>query len=155
MPVSFSPFASGETPTVEQLLGPLYTPEMRAAFPDVKPPYSPFGYLVLVQLKLPPKKSGSILLADDSIDTERHRSQAALVRSFGVSCFKDRQTGEQWIEGPWFKVGDFIRCPMYGGDRFYADAKIDGKVEKVCFAFFKEADAIALVTGDPLTLQTS
>jgi hypothetical protein len=149
----------GKIKSVAELLGDRYTAEYKAAFPDVLPSYFPFGYLALLQLRMPKSKAGSILLPDDEKDSERYRVQAALVRSLGQACFKDRQTGANWVEGPWYGPGDFIRCPMYGGDRF--NVKFAPNPDKpliqdtVTFVFIKDADAIALVTGDPLNVTTS
>lgn len=143
--------------TVEQLLGKDYTPELREAFPDVLPPYQPFGYLALLQLRLPRKKIGSIIVPDSETDVERYRTQASLVRALGPMTFCDRQTGARWVEGPWYQPGSFIRCPMFGGDRFNVEFTPPGSKikEQVTFVFIKEADAIALVTGDPLNIATS
>lgn len=149
--------------TVAQLLGDRYTPEMQEAFPDVAPPYHPYGYLALLQLRKPRKKIGSIIVPDSETDVERYRTQASLVRALGQACFCDRQTGLSWVEGPWYAPGDFIRCPMFGGDRFDIDYKVvtfegqdkSTRTEKVTFVFIKEADAIARVTGDPLNIASS
>lgn len=143
-------------PSVADLLGPRYTKEYQEAFPDLDPPYRPFGYLVLLQLRMPKKKVGSLILPDSEPDVERYRVQSMLVRGFGPACFKDRQTGADWVEGPWCKLGDFVRGPMYGGDRFdieFTDAA--GQKNKTTFCFAKEADLIALVSGDPLNVTTS
>lgn len=143
-------------PTVAALLGSAYSDSYKMAFPDVQPPYAPFGYLALVQLRTPHRKIGSIIMTDESVDAELPRSQAALVRALGPACFRDRQTGESWVEGAWFRPGDFIRIPLYGGDRFDVEYKTEvGTRETVRFAFIKEADAIALVTGDPLNIKNS
>lgn len=145
-------------PSVSQLLGDDYTDELKEAFPDVTPPYAPFGYLALLQLRLPRKKSsGGIIIPDSEIDVERYRTQASLVRALGPVAFHDRQTGEPWKERQWYAPGSFIRCPMFGGDRFDVDYTPPGlKVkDKVTFVFIKEADAVALVTGDPLKITTS
>lgn len=140
--------------SVAELLGDRYTPEMRAAFPDVECPFGkPFGFLVCVQLRQPKKKIGSILMADESKDAERYRVQAALVRSVGNAAFHDRQTGVEWKEGAWFKEGDFIRCPIYGGDRVSVDFGTGD--DQVVFVYIREVDAIAPVTGDVLQIKTS
>lgn len=143
--------------TVAELLGDRYTPELKASFPDVMPPYLPFGYLALLQLRTPKIKVGSILLPDTEKDAERYRVQSALVRGLGVSCFRDRQTGAPWVEGAWFQPGDFIRCPMWGGDRFDVEYAPEGgkPKDRVTFVFIKDADAVALVTGDVNTIATS
>ena len=138
--------------SVAEALGDNYTDQMKTAFPDVLPPFRPFGFLALLQLRQAKEKSrGGIILPDETKDTERFRTQATLVRALGPMCFKDRKTSETWPEGEWYGVGDFIRCPMYGGDRF--DVKVDGKI--VTFVFIKESDALGLITGDPLNIEHS
>src|SRR5215831_8597673 len=100
-------------PKVEEIL-PLYTDALREAFPDVDPGIEPFGYLVLLQLRTPQSKSkGGLILTDITKDTERYRVQTGLVRGMGPSAFRNRQTGEEWIEKAWCAPGDFVRCPMY------------------------------------------
>lgn len=141
--------------SVADLLGAKYTQEFQEAFPDVAPPFVPFGYLALLQLRQPRKKSGSIILPDSELATERFRTQATLVRALGPACFKDRKTFEVWPEGEWFKAGDFVRCPMYGGDRFEVNINGANSADKVTFVFIKEADALGLVIGNPLSIVTS
>ena len=145
-----------KVPTVAELLGDRYTDAYRAAFPDVAIPYYPLGYCACLQLRMPLKKIGSILLADESVDVERFRTQAALVRAVGPSGFRDRQTGEPWVEGEWYKPGDFVRAPMYGGDRFDVEVTTaSGTKDVVRFAFVKEADVTGFVIGDPLNIKNS
>lgn len=143
--------------SVATVLGTRYDAAMQAAFPDVQPPYgAPFGYLALLQLRLPLKMSqGGIVIPDEAMDNERYRTQAALVRALGSQCFHDRSTGEHWLEPDWYQPGDFIRCPMYGGDRFDVPIPGAGGDNKVTFVLIKESDAIAPVMGNPLTVKTS
>ena len=49
-------------PSVAELLGDRYTPAYQEAFPDVTPPYWPFGYLALLQLRVPSHRTPSGLL---------------------------------------------------------------------------------------------
>lgn len=143
--------------SVAELLGDKYTPEMQEAFPDVEPPYGrPFGYLCALQLRQPKKtlgKLGLIHAIDETKDAERYRVQSALVRSVGNAAFHDRQTGEEWKEGAWFAEGDFVRAPMYGGDRVAVEFGTGD--DEVVFVFIREVDAIAPVTGDVLKIKTS
>jgi hypothetical protein len=141
--------------SIEELLGDNYTGPMRSAFPDVEIPYAaPFGYLVLVQLRQPLKVSkGGIILPEEVQDIERYRTQAALVRAMGSQTFCDRQTGKPWIEGPWYGPGDFVRVPMFGGDRFDVDLGIGD--QRVTFVLIRACDAVAPVIGNPLTIKTA
>jgi len=148
--------------SVKELLGDKYTPEMEMAFPDVAPGVTPFGYLALLQLRQPREKIGSIHIPDSEVDVERFRTQASLVRALGVACFKDRQTGADWVEGPWYVPGAFIRSPLFGGDRFTVEYEAPAKPgstlmirKSVMFVFIKDSDAIARVLGDPLKMGVS
>lgn len=145
---------AAEILTIQDLLEDDYSDELRAAFPDVFPNFAPFGFLALLQLRQPREMSGGgIILPDESKDIERVRTQASLVRALGPMCFKDRKTGEDWAEGAWYKPGDFVRCPLYGGDRFHV--KYGGRGNVVTFCFIKEADALGLCLGDPLEVEHS
>ena len=156
MPFRPSFIMSEGMPSVEDLLGPLYTSEYREAFPDVAVPYKCFGYNVLVQLRQPVMKTaGGIIKPGDVEDTERYRTQAALVRALGVAAYTHRDTGKPWVEGAWVKPGDFVRAPMFGGDRFDIETKVGGEKIKTTFVFIKDSDLIALVTGNPLNIQNS
>ena len=141
---------------VKALLGPKYTADMQFYFPDVDPGYRIFGYNVLVQLRMPKQKSkGGIIFTANDKDSERVRTQAALVRAMGPSSFHRRDTLEPWPEGAWCTPGMFVRVPMYGGDRFDLDVEIDGTKDEVRFALFKDTDLIAEALGDVLSIKTS
>lgn len=143
---------AAKAPSVAELLGVRYTSDMQAAFPETELPYAPLGYYLLLQVRLAKVKSrGGIIMPDEVRDTERVRGQIGLVRAMGPSSFKRRDTLEPWPEGAWCGVGDFVRAPMYGGDRYVVTA---GK-EEVLFLFVRDTDLIAAVTGDPLTLGIS
>lgn len=141
--------------SVKELLGDSYTYDLAQAFPDVETPFEPFGFLAMLQLRQPKNKSkGGILLPDESKDVERFRTQATLVRALGPMCFKDRRDGTEWREGAWYAPGDFVRAPLYGGDRF--QVKFGPKADDfVTLCFIKEADALAKVVGDPLSIEHS
>lgn len=107
-----------------------------------------------MQLRQPLSVSkGGIILPDEVKDNERYRTQAALVRAVGGMTFCDRQTGAPWREGAWYGPGDFIRIPMFGGDRFDIDLGFGD--QRVTFVLIRECDAVAPVIGNPLTIKTS
>lgn len=129
---------------------------LKIAFPDVQPGVKPFGYLVLMQLRTPRKltKSG-LIIPDESRDAERYRVQTGLVRDMGPSAFKRRDNLLPWPEGDWCKIGDFVRCPMYGGDRWIVPLKGGDPDDHAVFIICKDTDLIGKVTGDPLAVITS
>lgn len=134
-----------------------YTDAVKVSFPDVDPGIVPFGYLVLVQLRTPRRLSqGGLIIPDETRDAERYRVQTGLVRAMGPSAFKRRDTLEPWPEGNWCYPGHFVRCPMYGGDRWVVP--VSGgqtKDEHAVFMICKDTDLIGRVTGDPLAVITS
>lgn len=119
------------------------------AFPDIDPEVRPFGARVLVQIRQPPKKSaGGIHYSDETLDAKKWTTQIALVRAIGPGAFRDRKTNEEWPERAWCKEGDFVRVPLYGGDR--RAIPIPGTSDEALFVIFRDLDIIGEVTGDPL-----
>lgn len=143
--------------SVAGILGKSYTKALQVSFPDVDPGIIPFGYLVLVQLRTPRKLSkGGLIIPDEVRDSERYRVQTGLVRGLGPSAFRNRTTLEPWREGAWCRLGDFVRCPMYGGDRWIVPVVgAADKDEHAVFMICKDTDLIGKVTGDPLAVVTS
>jgi co-chaperonin GroES (HSP10) len=152
---------------------------MEEAFPQVDPGFAPFGTVVLLQIRHPKRTTaGNIIIPDQVVSTEHYNTQVAKVVALGPVCFKATVTtteGEapiqhlvDWPEGAWFKVGDFVRVPRYGGDRFTAAYAIKatqrdpetGRDEtvtvkdEVVFAIFKAKDILGLITGDPLAVKS-
>lgn len=125
------------------------------AFPAADAGVQPFGSRVLVQIRTPKTKTtGGIILHSESRDTEKWNTQVAKVVSVGPLAFKNRNTMDQWPEGSWCGVGDFVRVPKYGGDRWEVPlgAK-DGHNESAMFVIFNDLDIIGQVTGDPLAIK--
>lgn len=142
-----------EIKTVKSLLGAKYTKAMEIAFPDVLPPIYPVGMLLLCQIRSPKKMTaGGLIVPDEAVDAERYRVQTGLVRAMGPSAFKRRDNLAPWPEGAWCNVGDFVRIPMYGGDRIavpFGDAK-----DEALFVLIKDGDVTAKIIGDPLAIKT-
>jgi co-chaperonin GroES (HSP10) len=124
---------------------------MKEAFPAVEAEIRPFGSRVLVQIRTPKKKSsGGIILSNDTQDTEKWNTQIAKVISLGPLSFKNRNTMENWPEGDWCTVGEFVRVAKYGGDRWEVTAP-DGEV--ALFVIFNDLDILGQVLGDPLAIK--
>lgn len=123
------------------------------AFPAADPGISPFGSRVLVQIRTPKKKSkGGIILTGDVRETEHYNTQVAKVISVGSLAFKNRNTMEPWPEGSWCEVGDFVRVPRYGGDRWSVKTE-DGEDEAIV-VIFNDLDLVGKVTGDPMAIKS-
>lgn len=93
---------------------------LEEAFPDVDPNYEPFGSLVLLQVRVAKRTIGEsrIELPEEVRATIQANTQVAKVISHGPLAFRNRNTGELWPEKAWAKPGEYVRIPMYGGDRW-------------------------------------
>lgn len=119
------------------------------AFPDVKPGLRPFGTRVLVQIRVPPRKSkGGVVLTDESRETEKWNTQIAKVIELGPVAFRNRETLDFWPEGQWCQIGAFVRVPKYGGDRWEVDYGPEDD-DQALFVLFNDLDIIGQVTTDP------
>ena len=125
---------------------------LEEAFPVVDPLMAPFGARVLVQLRAVKEKvtSSGIYIPEEVKETEKWNTMIGKVICIGDLAFKKRDTMEPWPEGAWAKVGDFVRVPKWGGDRWEIDYKDDrGIAGKALFTFFNDHELIGRVTGDP------
>jgi hypothetical protein len=61
---------------------------------------------------------------------------------------------ESWPEGTWAQVGDFVRVPRWGGDRWERnDPNADFKEDPVLFMTINDHEVIAKITDDPLSFK--
>lgn len=117
------------------------------AFPKADPGLQPFGSDVLIQLKTSPSHSaGGIALPVESRETDQWNMQVGKVIAFGPVCFCNRETLVPWPEGQWCQVGDYVRVPKYGGDRWWVDA--EGPEGKALFVLFNDLDLKGRVPVD-------
>jgi co-chaperonin GroES (HSP10) len=125
------------------------------AFPDVKPGQAPFGGRVIVQLRRIKKTSGRIIIVDETKENEKWNNMIGKVVALGPLAFKNRDTMQPWTEGAWAEVGDFVRVPRWGGDRWdrpAPDTK-DGE-DPVLFMTINDHELIAKITDNPLSFKT-
>jgi co-chaperonin GroES (HSP10) len=126
--------------------------EMKWAFPAVDPGAAPLGGRILVQLRRTKKKStnSGIILVEETRQTEKWNGQIAKVVAIGPLAFKHRDTMQSWPEGSWCEVGDFIRVPKWGGDRWEVKIPDESDLEDpALFMILNDHEVIAKVTGDP------
>lgn len=122
---------------------------LEEAFPEVDFGLIPLGARVIVQIKTTKQtSSGGIVLVEESKETEKWNTQIGKVVSIGPLAFCNRNTKEPWPEGTWAQVGEFVRVPRWGGDRF--EVKVEGQDEPALFVIFNDHELIAKITGDPL-----
>ena len=127
--------------------------DLQDAFPAVDPGAKPLGARILVQLRRTKKKttSAGIILVEETREAEKWNNMVAKVIELGPLAFKKRDTMEPWPEGSWCAVGDFIRVPKWGGDRW--EVAIPGEEEPALFMVLNDHEVIAKVTGDPLQMR--
>jgi co-chaperonin GroES (HSP10) len=130
--------------------------DLREAFPAVDPGAIPLGARVLVQLRRTKKTvtSAGIILVSETKETEKWQNMVAKVIALGPLAFKKRDTMESWVEGTWCEVGDYIRVPKWGGDRWEVpvpDAPTDD--DPALFMVLNDHEVIAKLTGDPLAMK--
>ena len=130
--------------------------ELAWAFPSVDPGAKPLGGRILVQLRRTKKKatSAGIILVEETKETEKWQNMVAKVIEIGPLAFKHRDTMQSWPEGSWCAVGDFIRVPKWGGDRW--EVKVPGDddhEDPALFMVLNDHEVIAKLTGDPLAMR--
>ena len=120
---------------------------IQEAFPEAGCGFLPFGSRVVVQMRMPKNvTTGDILLPDEVRDTIKWNTQVGKVVAMGPLAFKSRSDLKEWPEGAWCQVGDYVRTPKYGGDKF--EKKLDNG-EVVLFAIFDDLNLLGRVEGDP------
>jgi len=128
--------------------------ELAWAFPDANPGMRPFGGRVIVQLRGIKKKTGRIVLVEETKENEKWNNMIGKVVAVGPLAYKNRDTMQAWPEGSWAGVGDFVRVPKWGGDRW--EIKIpndDPDEDPVLFMTLNDHELIAAVTGNPLSFK--
>ena len=129
--------------------------ELKWAFPDVSPGQKPYGGRVVVQLRRIKKTTASkIILVAETKETEKWQNMIGRVVEIGPLAFKNRETMESWPEGSWAQVGDYVRVPKWGGDRWERDVpNEEGNEDPVLFMTINDHELIARVTDDPLSFK--
>jgi co-chaperonin GroES (HSP10) len=128
--------------------------ELAWAFPAVKPGMAPFGGRVIVQLRRIKKKTGRIVLVEETKENEKWNNMIGMVVDVGPLAFKNRDTMQPWAEGTWAQVGDFVRVPKWGGDRWeIKDPNGDQDDDPVLFMTLNDHELIAKVTSNPLSFK--
>jgi len=125
------------------------------AFPSVDPGAKPLGARILVQLRRTKKRTSAagIVLVHETKETEKWNNMVAKVISIGPLAFKKRDTMEPWPEGSWCDVGDYLRVPKWGGDRWEVEVPNEKDEDPALFMILNDHEVIAKVTGDPLAMR--
>ena len=128
---------------------------LEEAFPVLDPLMAPYGARVLVQLRAVKEKvtEAGILLPEETKEIEKWNTMIGKVIAIGPLAFCDRETQKPWPEGAWAQVGDYVRVPKWGGDRWEIDFEDNGLKGKALFTFFNDHELIGKVTGDPRAIK--
>ena len=129
--------------------------ELAWAFPRVDPGAKPLGGRILVQLRRTKKRttSAGIILVEETKETEKWNNMVAKVVAIGPLAFKHRDTMQAWPEGSWCEIGDYLRVPKYGGDRWEVPVPGQDEEDSALFMILNDHEVIAKVTGDPLAMR--
>jgi co-chaperonin GroES (HSP10) len=128
--------------------------ELAWAFPDVKPGMEPLGGRLIVQLRRIKKKAGMIIIVDETKENEKWNNMIGKVVALGPLAYKNRDTMQSWPEGSWAQLGDFVRVPRWGGDRWEIKDPADGANEDpVLFMTINDHEVIAKVSSNPLSFK--
>lgn len=126
--------------------------EIKWAFPDIDPGATPLGGRVLLQIRrIRKKSSGGLMLVSETRDVEKFNTQIGRVVALGPLAFKKKDDMSPWPEGCWAEVGDFVRTPRFGGDRW--EQNVEGEEEPALFLICNDHELIAKVTGNPLQIK--
>ena len=125
------------------------------AFPEVDPLMAPYGARVLVQLRAVKERvtEAGLLLPEEVKETEKWNTMIGKVIAIGPLAFKKRDDMAPWPEGAWANIGEFVRVPKWGGDRWEIDFEDNGLKGKALFTFFNDHELIGKVTGDPRAIK--
>lgn len=149
-----------EIPKIPVIEGTPGTPdpeELAWAFPEVNPGQLPFGGRVIVQLKRIRKtlRNSRIIVTSSTREDEKWQNMIGRVVAIGPLAFKNRDTMESWPEGTWAQIGDYVRVPKWGGDRWERHVPgEDDNEDPVLFMTLNDHELISKVTDDPLSYKT-
>lgn len=125
---------------------------LEEAFPAIDPLMAPYGGRVLVQMRAVKEKvtTAGIYIPEETKETEKWNTMVGKVIAIGPLAFKNRETMASWPEGSWAAVGDYVRVPKWGGDRWEIEFTDEqGAKGRALFTFFNDHELIGKVTGDP------
>ena len=141
-------------PTIEGSQAVSDPEDLGWAFPDVNPGQRPFGGRIIVQLRRIKKRAGRIIIVDETKENEKWNNMIGKVVAIGPLAFKNRDTMQPWAEGSWAELGDFVRVPKWGGDRWERNVSTEEKdSEPVLFMTINDHELISAITDDPLSFK--
>jgi len=140
-------------PTISGQAGVSDPVELAWAFPEVNSGQSPYGGRVIVQLRRIKKKAGRIIIVDETKENEKWNNMIGKVVAIGPLAFKNRDTMASWPEGSWANIGDFVRVPRWGGDRWERPVLNEDGEDPVLFMTINDHELISKIVDDPLSFK--
>jgi co-chaperonin GroES (HSP10) len=140
------PLRVADRPAAEPAESLLAYESLQEAFPEVDEPFKPYGDKVLLQLRSAMRRTkGGIIVPDEARDAELWNTQVGKVIRLGPVAFCNRDTLQPWPEREIdnVRVGVYVRCPLYGGDRWFVP--IPGSTDKALFVVFRDVDLVGEV----------
>jgi co-chaperonin GroES (HSP10) len=92
-----------------------------------------------------------IIIVDETKESEKWNNMIGKVVAIGPLAFKNRDTMAPWPEGSWAQVGDYVRVPKWGGDRW--ERPVTDDEDPVLFMTINDHELIAKVTDNPLSFK--
>jgi hypothetical protein len=92
-----------------------------------------------------------IIIVDETKESEKWNNMIGKVVAIGPLAFKNRDTMAPWPEGSWAQVGDYVRVPKWGGDRW--ERPVPDDEDPVLFMTINDHELIAKVTDNPLSFK--
>ena len=93
-------------------------------------------------------------MVEETKENEKWNNMIGKVVAVGPLAYKNRDTMTSWPEGAWAQVGDFVRVPKWGGDRWEIKSPTDEENEDpVLFMTLNDHELIATVTSNPLSFK--
>ena len=129
--------------------------ELAWAFPDVPAGQAPLGGRVIVQLRRIKKNAGKIILVEETKENEKWNNMIGRVVAIGPLAYRNRETMATWPEGCWAQIGDYVRVPRWGGDRWERPVtnEENGDLNPVLFMTINDHEVISKITDDPLSFK--
>ncbi len=124
------------------------------AFPPVSVDFEPTLNRVLVQLREPRKKVGSIIIGDDTADASRETTSIAKILAIGPLAFRKTGRGADWMnEDNMPKPGDYIAITKFVGNR-YRVKPTSGNAKEANLCVLDDTQIIGVRVIDPLNSAT-
>lgn len=127
--------------------------KLEELFPEFDCPIQPIDERITVQVQSARTKTNSgLFLAQDTQDAEKWHQQTAKVVALGERAFTHKNGLRLPDPFHGYKVGDYVRIPMFGADK--VEVRTGHDQDTVLFATYKWYEVIGKITGDPLSIKT-